>query len=145
MRGWILGAAAIIAAGGASAQMAGRSIWQGVYSADQATRGAAVYAARCAACHGVAMNGTGEAPGLVGGEFVSHWDTLTVGDLFDRVRTTMPQNAPQTLTRDEYADVLAYVLKYNGFPEGSSPLDRRSEVLELISITAQKPEGGGGQ
>jgi mono/diheme cytochrome c family protein len=123
--------------------MASRSIWQGVYSAEQAERGAAVYAARCAACHGVSLNGTGEAPGLVGGEFVSHWDTLTVGDLFDRVRTTMPQNAPQTLTRDEYADVLAYMLKYNGFPEGEKPLDRRSEVLALISITAQKPEGGG--
>ncbi len=143
MRNWIIGLAAIAAAGAASAQMAGSSIWQGVYSADQAERGATVYAARCAACHGAALNGTGEAPGLVGGEFVSHWDTLTVGDLFDRVRTTMPQNAPQTLTRDEYADVLAYMLKYNGFPQGEKPLDRRSEVLALISITAQKPEGGG--
>ena len=143
MRHWIIALAAITAAGTASAQMASRSIWQGVYSTEQATRGAAVYAARCAACHGVSLNGTGEAPGLVGGEFVSHWDTLTVGDLFDRVRTTMPQNAPQTLTRDEYADVLAYMLKYNGFPEGAKPLDRRSEVLALISITAQKPEGGG--
>ena len=143
MRKWLLSLALVAAAGGASAQMAGRSIWQGVYTAEQATRGASVYAARCGACHGVSLNGTGEAPGLVGGEFVSHWDTLTVGDLFDRVRTTMPQNAPQTLTRDEYADVLAYLLKYNGFPEGDKPLDRRSEVLAMISITAQKPEGGG--
>jgi mono/diheme cytochrome c family protein len=119
------------------------SVWQGVYTSEQATRGAAVYVAKCGACHGAAMNGTGEAPALVGGEFISHWDSLTLGDLFDRVRTTMPQNQPKSLSRDEYADVLAYLLQYNGFPEGKVPLDRRSEVLATITITAEKPEGAG--
>ncbi|MFZ4690791.1 MAG: c-type cytochrome [Polymorphobacter sp.] len=143
MRGVLAGLAAIVAAAGASAQMAEKSVWQGVFTAEQATRGAGVYVAKCGACHGVTLGGTGEAPALVGGEFVSHWDTLTVGDLFDRVRTTMPQNDPQTLTRDEYADVLAYMLQYNGFPEGTAPLDRRSEVLAMIGITAQKPATAG--
>ena len=55
MRNWVIGLAAIAAAGGASAQMAGRSIWQGVYTAEQADRGDTVYAARCAACHGVSL------------------------------------------------------------------------------------------
>jgi S-disulfanyl-L-cysteine oxidoreductase SoxD len=115
-------------AAAASAQMPS-SVWQGVYTPEQATRGA--------------LNGTGEAPALVGGEFISHWDTLTLGDLFDRVRTTMPQNQPKSLSRDEYADVLAYLLQYNGFPEGTAPLDRRSEVLATITITAEKPVGAG--
>ncbi|WP_353198169.1 cytochrome c [Sandarakinorhabdus sp.] len=135
--------AGVASAGGALAQEAGKSVWQGVFTPDQATRGAAVYAQRCGACHGAALNGTGEAPALVGGEFVSHWDTMTLGDLFDRVRTTMPQNDPQSLTREEYADVLAFLLKNNGFPAGGQPLDRRSEVLATIGITAEKPANSG--
>ncbi len=135
----LLSAAAL--AGAALAQDAGKSVWQGIYTADQAQRGAGLYAQRCGACHGAALNGTGEAPPLIGGEFVSHWDTMTVGDLYDRVRTTMPQNDPQSMTREEYADVLAFLLKTNGFPEGAAPLDRRSEVLATIGITAEKPAG----
>lgn len=134
-------ACAAALAGTAIAQETGKSVWQGIYTTEQADRGAGVYAQRCGACHGAALNGTGEAPPLIGGEFVSHWDTMTVGDLFDRVRTTMPQNDPQSLTREEYADVLAFLLKNNGFPAGSQPLDRRSEVLATIGITAEKPAG----
>ena len=130
-------------AGAAVAQNTGKSVWQGIYTADQAIRGAAVYAQRCGACHGAALNGTGEAPALVGGEFVSHWDTMTVGDLYDRVRTTMPQNDPMSMTREEYADVLAFLLKNNGFPVGSQPMDKRSEVLATIGITAEKPASAG--
>jgi mono/diheme cytochrome c family protein len=128
-------------AGAALAQEAGKSVWQGIYTTEQAQRGAGVYAQRCSACHGAALNGTGEAPPLIGGEFVSHWDTMTVGDLYDRVRTTMPQNDPQSLSREDYADVLAFLLKTNGFPAGSQPLDKRSEVLATIGITAEKPAG----
>ena len=124
-------------------QNTGKSVWQGIYTADQAERGAGVYAQRCGACHGAALNGTGEAPALVGGEFVSHWDTMTVGDLYDRVRTTMPQNDPLSLTREEYVDVLAFLLKNNGFPVGSQPMDKRSEVLATIGITAEKPASAG--
>lgn len=130
-------------AGAAVAQNTGKSVWQGIYTADQAERGAGIYAQRCGACHGAALNGTGEAPALVGGEFVSHWDTMTVGDLYDRVRTTMPQNDPLSLTREEYVDVLAFLLKNNGFPVGSQPLDKRSEVLATIGITAEKPASAG--
>ena len=134
---------AIGMAGAAVAQDGGRSVWQGIYTNEQADRGAGLYAQRCGACHGAALNGTGEAPPLGGGEFVSHWDTLTVGDLYDRVRTTMPQNDPMSMTREEYADVLAYVLKNNGFPAGTRELDKRSEVLATIGITAEKPASAG--
>lgn len=135
--------AASVLAGAALAQDAGRSVWQGIYTTEQAERGAGVYAQRCGACHGAALNGTGEAPPLIGGEFISHWDTMTVGDLYDRVRTTMPQNDPQSLTREQYSDVLAFLLKTNGFPSGGQALDKRSEVLATIGITAQKPANGG--
>ncbi|MEN9932217.1 MAG: hypothetical protein RIS17_790, partial [Pseudomonadota bacterium] len=54
-------------AGAAVAQDAGKSVWQGIYTTEQADRGSAVYAQRCGACHGAALNGTGEAPALIGG------------------------------------------------------------------------------
>jgi mono/diheme cytochrome c family protein len=130
-----------VGAGAVQAQSTARSVWEGIFSPEQAARGEAQYVERCAACHGATLGGTGEAPGLTGGEFVSHYDQLTVADLFDRVRTTMPQNDPGTLSRDQYADVVAFLLKSNGFPAGTAPLDRRSEVLATIAIQAQKPEG----
>ena len=129
-----------IGAGAVQAQSTARSVWEGIFSPDQAARGEAQYVQRCAACHGATLGGTGEAPGLTGGEFVSHYDQLTVADLFDRVRTTMPQNDPGTLSRDQYAAVVAFLLKSNGFPAGAAPLDRRSEVLATIGIQAQKPQ-----
>ena len=134
----IAGLVAAIGAAG-QAQAPGRSVWEGIYAPDQAVRGAAHYSERCAACHGATLNGTGEAPSLSGGEFVSHYDQLSVADLFERVRTTMPQNDPGTLSRDQYAEIVAFLLKSNGFPEGKTPLDRRSEVLASIAIQAQKP------
>lgn len=134
-------AGGVLAASG-HAQSASKSVWDGVFSPEQAARGEAQYTARCAACHGATLNGTGEAPGLNGGEFVSHYDQLTIADLFDRVRTTMPQNDPGSMTRDEYADVVAFLLKSNGFPVGTAALDRRSEVMATIGIQAQKPAGG---
>jgi mono/diheme cytochrome c family protein len=132
---------ALLGAGAAFAD-AGKSVWQGVFTQAQADHGAAVYSQRCGACHGVTLNGTGEAPPLAGGEFISHWDTLSLGDLYDRVRTTMPQNDPQSLSREDYADVVAFLLKSNGFPAGAAPMDKRSEVLATIGITAEKPAGG---
>ncbi len=128
-------------AGGAGLAQPARSVWDGIYTAEQADRGAAAYVQSCGQCHGVTLGGTGEAPGLTGGEFVSHYDQLTVGDLFDRIRTTMPQSAPATLARDQYADILAFLLKSNGFPAGSTALDKRSEVLATIALQAQKPTG----
>ena len=141
MRSLVFLAVSGLGAGVLSAQGTARSVWEGIYSSEQADRGAAQYAARCGACHGATLGGTGEAPGLTGGEFVSHYDQLTVGDLFDRVRTTMPQNDPASMTRDEYADIVAFLLKSNGFPAGAKPLDRRSEVMATIGIQAQKPAG----
>lgn len=139
-------AAGLMAFGSAvQAQNSAKSVWDGVFSEEQANRGAGVYQQRCGACHGVSMNGTGEAPALIGGEFISHYDQLSVGDLFERVRVTMPQNDPGVLSRDQYADVVAYLLRENGFPVGAAALDKRTEVLETIAFTAQKPDKQAGR
>ena len=115
------------------------SIWDGVYSEDQAARGNTGFAAHCANCHGGNLGGTGEAPALAGPQFLSDFDGLSLGDLFDRIRTTMPQDNPASLRRDAYADILAFLLKANGLPSGTKELDRRSEYLKAIGFSAAKP------
>jgi S-disulfanyl-L-cysteine oxidoreductase SoxD len=111
-----------------------RSVWDGVYTEDQAKRGAAVYSKECAACHGADLNGGESAPALVGGVFLSNWNTLTVGDLFERVRQSMPQDNPGRLSRQQDADVLALMLQANEFPAGKTELDKQTEVLKLIGF-----------
>ena len=116
-----------------------RSVWDGVYTDAQAKRGAAVYAANCASCHGTALNGGESAPTLTGSEFFSNWDGLTLGDLFDRIRSTMPADNPGKLTREQDSDVLAFMLSVSQFPTGQSDLEHRTEVLKQIKLEATKP------
>jgi hypothetical protein len=75
---------------------------------------------------------------VAGAQFVSDFNGLTVGDLFERMRTTMPLNNPGALTRDQYADVLAFMLKANGYPAGERELYRRSEFLNTIRFEAAR-------
>ena len=114
-----------------------RSVWDGVYSEDQAKRGRSLYNQHCMACHGDSLSGGEQAPPLAGGEFLSNWNGLTVGDLFERIRTSMPLNNPQTLNRDTNALILAYILSVNRFPAGQAELSTRTEVLKLIRIAAK--------
>ena len=95
-----------------------RSVWDGVYTDEQAKRGEPMYQKECAACHGATLNGGESAPPLTGGAFLANWNGLTMGDLFDRIRKTMPQSNPGRLTRQQDADILAFVLSANKFPFG---------------------------
>src|SRR5579884_2942214 len=81
-----------------------RSVWDGVYSKDQGKHGQSLYNDQCASCHGNTLEGGEMAPPLAGGGFLSNWNGLTVGDLFDRIRSTMPLNKPGSLSRDATAD-----------------------------------------
>jgi mono/diheme cytochrome c family protein len=132
----------VIAAGFAAALLAQttRSVWDGVYTADQAKRGHEVYAKECASCHGSDLTGGESAPALAGPGFLSNWTTLTVGDLFERTRVSMPENDPGKLSRAQIADVIAYLLSANRFPEGKIELDKQAEVLKQIRIDAEAPK-----
>ena len=81
-----------------------------MYTEDQAKRGEALYSQYCASCHGPDLTGGEMAPGLTGGEFTSNWNDLSLGDLFERIRISMPQNAPGSLSRQQNADILSYML-----------------------------------
>lgn len=130
---------AALAAGLAFSQTS-RSVWDGVFSEAQAKRGQERYAAQCAVCHGDSLSGGESAPPLAGGEFLSNWNGLTVGDLFDRTRSTMPQSKPGSLSREANAEIIAFILSSNQFPAGNSDMPQASEVLREIKVEAIKPE-----
>jgi len=109
-----------------------RTVWDGVYTGEQAQRGEKVYVEACSNCHGRTLEGADMTPALTGGGFMSNWDGLTVGDLFDRIRISMPADRPGSLSRQEDVDVIAYILRFNQFPAGKEELPR--EVLALKQI-----------
>jgi cytochrome c len=116
-----------------------RSVWEGVYTEEQAKRGEPVYSKECATCHGAMLTGGESAPPLTGGAFLANWNGLSLGDLFDRIRKTMPQSNPGRLTRQQDADILAFVLSVNKFPAGKTELYRQSEMLKDIRFESAKP------
>ena len=120
----------------ASAQAhVGPSVWRGVYTDEQASRGESTYLAEsCGTCHGEMLLGAEFGPPLVGNEFVEKWNEKTVGDLFDVIGQTMPSNNPGILTSRQTADLVAYVLRSNDFPSGEKALARDSLVLTGIKI-----------
>ena len=105
-----------------------------VYTAAQAKRGETVYGASCSSCHAPDLSGGGQAPSLSGKEFSEAWNGQTLADLFDRVQTTMPADAPGTLKPAESADVVAFILSKNDFPAGDTELPADAAALKDIKF-----------
>jgi mono/diheme cytochrome c family protein len=122
----------------ALAAQAPRSLWDGVYTQEQAKRGGSAYVERCARCHGADLSSGDSVPPLTGTEFLSTWNTKTVGDLFDRIRTTMPADKPGSISRQQDSDIVAYVLNVNKFPAGDAELGTQTELLKQIQFDAFK-------
>ena len=117
-----------------------RSVWEGVYTKEQEKRGETLYAQHCSSCHGPDLLGNDEAAPLSGSAFLSNWDGLSVGDLAERVRISMPPNNLGKLTRQQITDILSYVLGVNSFPAGKAELDPKAEALKQIRIEGTKPK-----
>lgn len=115
------------------------TVWNGVYSAEQAERGQKLYARACADCHGETLLGAESAPPLAGAEFLAGWTNETVGTLFELVQSTMPDDAPNSMSANEYTDVVAYMLKENEFPASKTALPSDMKALGAILI-APKPK-----
>jgi hypothetical protein len=110
----------------------GKSVLQGVYSEEQATRGDGEHQANCTTCHST-ENYAGDA-------FVKAWVGRTAFDLFDQLKTTMPEDNPGGLSAQQYTDIIAYIFKVNGYPAGAEALPADPEALRLVKIEA-KPAG----
>jgi mono/diheme cytochrome c family protein len=116
-----------------------KTIWDGVYTEEQAKRGADVYAQKCAMCHGDGLGGVESAPALTGPAFYSNWEGEALDALFERMRMSMPQDSPGSLSRAQNADILAHMLNVGGYPAGTTPLDGQAGALTGIKILTYKP------
>jgi mono/diheme cytochrome c family protein len=111
-----------------SASMAG-SVLDGVFTAEQAARGRQTFQRVCASCHTVAEH--------TGRRFAAKWADSTLGEMFDVIRTTMPDGNPGSLAPDEYASVIAFMLKESGYPEGE--LELPSDAAALTKVRIEPP------
>jgi mono/diheme cytochrome c family protein len=111
-----------------------RSVWDAVYSQDQAKRGQAKYAQACSMCHQADLSGSDQAPSLAGGEFLDRWNDQSIGDLADRIRLTMPQDDIGSINVQMSADITAYVLQVNNFPAGQEELKADRSVMKAMVI-----------
>ncbi len=103
-------------------RQAGRSVSDGVYTAQQAGRGRREYRQQCATCHSTDLRGGEMAPGLVGDTFLGGWSGATLWSLFDFSMATMPQDNPGSTSPAAMNAILAYVLRENGFDAGEEEL-----------------------
>jgi len=120
--GWCSAFAALGAQGGGAAP-----------AGDQQGRGKTLYGDKCASCHQETLKGTTETPPLTGDTFWSNWETYSANNLVEQIRTTMPEDNPGSLMRQEYVDIVAYILKFNEVPfTGDLPMD--ADGLKMVSI-----------
>jgi S-disulfanyl-L-cysteine oxidoreductase SoxD len=107
-----------------------KNVWNGVYTAAQADRGAAVFEMKCARCHeGADVDG----PPLTGDPFIDRWREDTLNGLYSFIREKMPQDGPGKLEPKAYVDVLAFVLSENGIPPGNQELTEQTIPATLLT------------
>jgi S-disulfanyl-L-cysteine oxidoreductase SoxD len=106
-----------------------------VYSDDQSTRGESLSSGKCSVCHGEKLIGTDLAPGLQGDSFLSTWGGRTAADLYEKIQSTMPADAPGSLNPQQATDIVAYIFKLNKFPPGSADLAKEEAALKGIKIS----------
>jgi len=103
-----------------------RTTMSGVYTTEQAARGSDTYAMMCRSCHTPASH--------TGAVFANSWNRKPLSELFQFMVQRMPKNEPGSLAPEEYAQVLAYLLKMNDMPAGSDELPADSVALKKIRI-----------
>ena len=117
-----------------------KTVWDKVYTSEQAARGEKLYGENCAVCHGDGLTGVEMAPALAGDMFNANWEGVALSDLFERMRMSMPQNNPGSLSRAQNADILAHMLRVGGFPAGDTPLDGQQGALTSIKFLTYRPQ-----
>ena len=108
---------------------------EGLYSPAQAARGEEIYQKFCSACHGARLQGSPAAP-LTGESFRARWEDgkHTLDDLYYIIRSLMPNNAPGSLSKAQYADVVAFILKANNYPAGEQELEPKASVMKAVIL-----------
>jgi S-disulfanyl-L-cysteine oxidoreductase SoxD len=115
------------------------TVWDSVYTTAQASHGDSLYKATCIKCHGATLSGGDEGSPLVGSAFLGNWRDLTLDQLFDKIRTSMPPDNPKSIATRDVADLVAYLLAQNQFPAGAKVLTDSLDQLKDIKITTSRP------
>ena len=133
--GFLTGVAAINAATGRAAVLPqSKTVWDGVYTEQQAARGSASFAGNCTRCHAADANGGDEGKNLAGKAFWDSFRESTVDRLLDYVSRNMPNGAGGTLSAGTYADLVAYILSRNDLPSGPNELTKESAAgVQIIA------------
>lgn len=126
----LLAASAALAAGP-------KTVWDGVYSEAQAARGQKAYTAECSRCHGEDYRGSGNV--IMGDKFMQQWREDNLHSMYNILRNTMPRNAPRSLSEAQYLDIIAYMLKLNGFPAGPKEL-ATAESADILLTGKEGPQ-----
>jgi cytochrome c5 len=117
-----------------------RSVKDGVYTAVQAKQGKIVYDEYCLECHGTMASATPDmAPLLNDYVFQASWKDRSLGELFDKIRNTMPPNKAGTVSPQQLVDLIAYILSANALKAGDLPLTDDPETLKHIRLDAPPP------
>ena|SRR5688572_8885665 len=127
-----------VAAGLQVVRAQAKSVVEGVYTEEQAKKGAALYKEQCAACHGEDMTGNDIIPSLTGDTFSTNWTGKSVGELYEKINLTMPALNPGSLTGDQTAEIIAAMLSANKYPAGKMALANAMEPLNAVKIDAPK-------
>jgi len=137
----LIAAGAVVWVSSVVCVMAGqaKTVWSGVYTDAQAYRGEKVAQTTCIGCHGPGLDGGDSGPKLVGDAFLANWSSQPVAELFDWVRESMPADSPGTLSKEDTAAVLAYILKLNRMPAGKQDLPSDHDALAGIDFVAAQP------
>ena len=122
---------------GAYAQENQKTVADGVYTDAQAARGAAVYDGACSGCHRADLGGA-TGPSLRDQRFAREFAGKDLRSLFTKTATTMPRNAPASLGDNVYLDIVAHLLKENGFGAGSRELT--TDALDGIRVLPGRPK-----
>ena len=128
-----------LASSRATSRHAAKTVWDSVYTTAQAGRGETAYAKTCARCHGASLGGGDESPALTGGNFLGNWNGLPLSELQTRIKTTMPSDSVGVYDMNLVTDVMAYLLKSNGFPAGAVELSAQTDSLKDILVKTSRP------
>jgi mono/diheme cytochrome c family protein len=112
------------------------SVWDGVYSEEEATRGKEEYDYNCSPCHIHDLSGDSikDVPALAGEDFLAEWSGKSVQELLEYMSTNMPPDSRGSLGEKTYVDVASYVLQANKFPAGTNALGSDSARLAKTFI-----------
>jgi mono/diheme cytochrome c family protein len=112
------------------------SVRDGIYTTAQAEQGRAIYDTQCVSCHGELSAFVPEMAALLADHtFRSRWEGRSLGELFSLILEEMPQDAPGTLSVEQTADLIAYLLSGNRLPAGGAALSDDLDRLNQIAFT----------